>query len=178
MRLLAHRYSNNWWFIILRVIFFLFPGLPHSEMLGVAAVIFSPPLRYWMLWKCWSFSLNLLHWVSWAGCASLSRITENTILGPGESSQNILTAIFRSAGRAKVSPGVSGLNCNIVKTEREREAALVLGWAREILGVSAGPGCQSSGPDPRMWKISLFYLNRILNFNSESITGIILYGIL
>ena len=100
--------------------FFLFPGLPHSEMLGVAAVIFSPPLRYWMLWKCWSFSRNLLHLVSWAGCASSSRITENRIPGPGESSQNILTApaIFRSAGRAKVSPGVSGLNCNIVKTER------------------------------------------------------------
>ena len=30
-------------------------------------------------------------------------------------------AIFRSAGRAKVNPGVSGLNCNIVKTEREAE---------------------------------------------------------
>ena len=72
---------------------------------------------------------------------------------------------------------MSGLNCNIVKSER----------GRGILWFEAEPGKSSescwpwlakTSRDPRMWKISLFYLNRILNFNSESITGIILYGIL
>lgn len=132
MRLVAHRYSNSRWFIIFRVIFSFSWISSFWEMLaGSSCCHFLAPLRYWMLWKCWSFSRNLLHLVSRALCASSSRITENT---GGEIPEY-------SGVQGQGHPGVSGLNCNIVKSERPGYS-LVRGWAWEILWVLSALACQ------------------------------------
>ena len=133
-------FKHTRWFIIFWVIFFpfLFPGLPRSERCRerVAGCHFLAPLRYWMLWKCWRFSRNLLHLVSLllAVCASSSRITGNTIPEPEESSQYIRTAQPYSEVQAgsRSTRLQSGLNCNIVKTEREAGWLRIL-WGQEIL---------------------------------------------
>ena len=133
MRLVARRYSNNWWFIICGVIFFLFPGLPHSEMLGVAASChFLAPTPILDVMKMLEFfsepsSFSLLSWVRLP-------VSDYWKYDPGAGGEfPEYPAIFRSAGRAKVNPGVSGLNCNIVKSER----------GRGILWFEAEPGKSS-----------------------------------
>ena len=96
MRLVAHRYSNSRYFIYFWSIFFSssFPWFPHSElMLGVAAVIFSPHSNIGCYENVRVFPGTFFSRAVSAPLASTSRITENTIHEPEESSQNVSPAM-------------------------------------------------------------------------------------
>ena len=98
--------------------------------------------------------------------AQLVKIRSN---GRGEGSFLGHGSIFRRC-RVKDTRGISfylelwNIFIKIFSQFRERWES-----GEELCGVCAG----LSGRGSRTWKISLFYLNRILNFNSESITRII-----
>ena len=139
MRLVAHRYSNSRWFIIFRVIFPFSWISSFWEMLaGSSCCHFLAPLRYWMLWKCWSFSRNLLHLVSRAQCASSSRITENTTGGEfPEYKQQPYSGVQGQGQTRRVR--IKLQYCE----ECERPGySLVRGWAWEILWVLLALACQ------------------------------------
>ena len=120
IRLVDHRYSNSWWFIISRVISCLFLL---DFLLGLLRcwewLSFSRPTPILDVMKMLeffcepSFSLHR----PWS-----SRITENTIQEPGEVSQSIRSQPYSAVqGQGHPCPPCPGLNCNIVRCER--------GWA-------------------------------------------------
>ena len=111
-----------------------------------------------MLWKCWRFSRKLHRTGLPHGNQWKLQAGRGEFLGIGK--------VNKTNCRAKV--------VNITQMKPVRQSGK---WWRIFLEFRlslAGWVCpceRGSG----MWKIPLFYLNRILNFNSESITRIIVW---